>query len=176
MDQLSVSSIVLYEFIMAHYNDSELKTLCFRLAVNYEDLSGEGRMDKIRELVLYCQRHDLLIRLRNELMERQLDVSSLYILQSFSGEQKEEKVTVDVWVDILKGCATMTNPDRRSDVVRDLPEYIQGNIERRTTLYDDIYNITRTCMQYNRGMQALVAAIKRREGPSLCVQQLEAFL
>jgi type VI protein secretion system component VasA len=70
----------------------------------------------------------------------------------------------------------MVSHERRNDVVRDLPLYIQGNIERRTALYDDVYNIARTCLQYADGMQALVAAIRKREGPTVGVQQLEALL
>ena len=83
---------------------------------------------------------------------------------------------IDAWVTALRVCATITSRDRRDDVVGDLPDYIQGNIERRSALYDDVYNITRTCMQYSGGLQALVAAIKKREGASVGVQRLEALL
>ena len=38
------------------FNISELRDLCFRLSVEYDDLSGENRKDKVRELVQFCNR------------------------------------------------------------------------------------------------------------------------
>ena len=38
------------------FNESELRTLCFDLGIEYEHLSGEERSAKTRELVAYCER------------------------------------------------------------------------------------------------------------------------
>ncbi len=43
-----------------YFNLEELKTLCFDLGVNYDNLAGETLAGKSRELVNYCQRHNLL--------------------------------------------------------------------------------------------------------------------
>lgn len=49
---------------------SEIENLVFALGISYEDLPGETRRDKARELIDYCHRHkrigDLLERIRQE--------------------------------------------------------------------------------------------------------------
>ena len=42
--------------IVWHFDDSELKTLCFDMGVNFDDLEGDAISDKARELVLYLNR------------------------------------------------------------------------------------------------------------------------
>lgn len=46
----------LRELIIACFDEEELRTLCFDLNVNYDDLRGEGRAGKARELVAYFER------------------------------------------------------------------------------------------------------------------------
>jgi len=46
----------LYHAIMGRFNDDELRTLCFRLGVDYDDLGGTAKSGKARELVLYMKR------------------------------------------------------------------------------------------------------------------------
>ncbi|MCB0368634.1 MAG: hypothetical protein KDD45_04100 [Bdellovibrionales bacterium] len=48
------------------FNLDELRTLCFSLGVDYDDLVGEGKSGKIRELILYCQRKNMLGDLVNQ--------------------------------------------------------------------------------------------------------------
>lgn len=50
----------LRELMLKHFDVSELKTLCFDLGVDYESLDGAygGRVDKVRELILYFERRD----------------------------------------------------------------------------------------------------------------------
>ncbi len=44
--------------MMQHFNESELKTLCVDMGIDYEILpEPAGKEDKIRELIDYCQRH-----------------------------------------------------------------------------------------------------------------------
>ena len=50
-------SITLFETLGKHFSEQELKTLCFYLDIDYDDLPGEGREDKARELVKYIERH-----------------------------------------------------------------------------------------------------------------------
>lgn len=42
------------------FTESELKSLCFELSIDYEELPGNQKNDKARELVLYCKRHALV--------------------------------------------------------------------------------------------------------------------
>jgi formylglycine-generating enzyme required for sulfatase activity len=46
----------LRELITACFDEEELRTLCFDLEVDYDDLRGEGRAGKARELVAYFER------------------------------------------------------------------------------------------------------------------------
>ena len=46
--------------LVASFNDSELRDLCFDMGVDYESLKGEGKSDKVRELVAYCERRQIV--------------------------------------------------------------------------------------------------------------------
>ena len=45
------------------YSLSELRDLCFELNVDYDDLGGEGKAAKARELVTYCERRQMVAAL-----------------------------------------------------------------------------------------------------------------
>lgn len=53
----------LYRIILKRFNLEELRTLCFNLGIEYDDLGGDGRASKARELVEFMQRSDQLSRL-----------------------------------------------------------------------------------------------------------------
>ena len=46
----------LRDCIVLHFDDGELRTLCFDLGINFDDLEGDALSDKARELVLYLNR------------------------------------------------------------------------------------------------------------------------
>jgi len=48
---------LLLRMLHRYFNISELRSLCFDLGIDYEDLSGENKSDKVRELVAYMDRH-----------------------------------------------------------------------------------------------------------------------
>jgi DNA-binding NtrC family response regulator len=47
-------------YLVEHFNESELRNLCFDLRVDYESLGGTGKGDKARELIGYYERRGLL--------------------------------------------------------------------------------------------------------------------
>lgn len=47
----------LRELLTTRFDEGELRTLCFDLGIDYDDLPGAGKADKARELVSYCARH-----------------------------------------------------------------------------------------------------------------------
>jgi CheY-like chemotaxis protein len=49
--------------LTTEFDLEELRTLCFDLKINFDDLRGEGKDAKARELVMYCQRREMLGRL-----------------------------------------------------------------------------------------------------------------
>ena len=55
---LQVDSIKLYELLDAYFDDSELRELCFKLCVDYDELAGTNKKDKARELISYLERRE----------------------------------------------------------------------------------------------------------------------
>lgn len=47
----------LRQLLSTHFNEGELRTLCFDLNMEYDDLIGAGPADKARELISYLERH-----------------------------------------------------------------------------------------------------------------------
>jgi hypothetical protein len=56
----------LREILIDYFSESDLKTLCFQLDVEYADLGPGGRADRARELVIYFDRRRRLHRLVEE--------------------------------------------------------------------------------------------------------------
>lgn len=60
MEQRSIEPVntkLLRQIIATYFSDSELRDLCFDLDVDYENLPGQGKGDKARELVAHVGRH-----------------------------------------------------------------------------------------------------------------------
>jgi hypothetical protein len=60
---LDAYKVSLRKTLSTHFNESELQTLCFDLSIDYENLEGNTKDEKARELVIYCQRNGLLPKL-----------------------------------------------------------------------------------------------------------------
>ena len=52
--------VALADQITRYFNLSEVRDLCFRLGIEYEDLGGEGKSEKVRELVMRVERNGRL--------------------------------------------------------------------------------------------------------------------
>jgi hypothetical protein len=48
----------LRELLITHFDEGELRILCFDLGVDYDDLRGEGKAQKARDLIFYLERHN----------------------------------------------------------------------------------------------------------------------
>ncbi|MBN1887038.1 MAG: hypothetical protein JW850_03575 [Thermoflexales bacterium] len=59
----------LREFIVEHFDDGELHTICTDLGIEYDDLPAQGRANKARELVVYCERRGRLAELAKLLQQ-----------------------------------------------------------------------------------------------------------
>jgi hypothetical protein len=57
---------MIHQILVEHFSMEELRTLCFELELEYEDLPGEGTAGKARELIGYLERRGRV----QELMER----------------------------------------------------------------------------------------------------------
>ncbi len=63
-----VNQQTLWQALSEGYNESELRDLCFELSIDYEDLPGDAKSAKARELVLYAKRHSLTAQLVEQVM------------------------------------------------------------------------------------------------------------
>ena len=50
----------LRRLLLESFNQGELRDACFELGFDYDDLPGDGREDKVRELILCLQRRGRL--------------------------------------------------------------------------------------------------------------------
>ena len=75
-----VDRIWLRDLLATRFNLDELRSLCFDLNISYENLAGDTRPAKARELVAYCERHgrtdDLVAALRQQRSERFADATT----------------------------------------------------------------------------------------------------
>lgn len=66
----SVDLVRLHENLAQYFSAEDLQTLCFGLNVDFDDLPGEGKGAKARELVMYMERRghtaDLIAKARKE--------------------------------------------------------------------------------------------------------------
>jgi nucleoside phosphorylase len=64
----NVNPTTLLDMIDKYFNISELQTICFDLGIDYENLGGQSKIDKARELILYADRYgrtaDLITHLK----------------------------------------------------------------------------------------------------------------
>ncbi len=54
---------VLHGILKEHYDEEEIRTLCFYLSVDYDDLPGKGKTSKARELLAHLKRRRRLSEL-----------------------------------------------------------------------------------------------------------------
>ena len=58
-----ISLTNLRQMLACRFNESELRDLCFDLKVDYDNLPGEGKSDKARELIAYLDRRNSISEL-----------------------------------------------------------------------------------------------------------------
>lgn len=57
----------LFQQMESLFNLSEVNGICFALGIDYDDLAGEGKREKMRELITYCQRRGRVLELTHHL-------------------------------------------------------------------------------------------------------------
>jgi len=55
-----IDPIHLRQVLTQYYSNSELHTMCFDLGIDYEDIGGSGKTEKVVELLAFAQRHNRL--------------------------------------------------------------------------------------------------------------------
>ena len=78
-----LATAVQTQTILANRFDlEEVKTLCFRLGINFNNLPGEGLEGKTRELVAYFQRRQQMPRLVQAIQQYRPDIIIKFGYQS----------------------------------------------------------------------------------------------
>lgn len=49
--------VKLHQLVDRYFDQEELKMLCFKLRLDFDSIQGEGKSNKARELIMYCNRH-----------------------------------------------------------------------------------------------------------------------
>ncbi|MCL4265199.1 MAG: hypothetical protein KJ069_18430 [Anaerolineae bacterium] len=108
----------LYQVLLSHYDDSEIRSLCFLLNIEYELLPPGNRADKARGLIEHCRRHgrskELLLACRND----RLNLDWSWITTIYSGAQID--------ANLIKGFV-LKSLNRAND--RDIEEYLEEEFE-----------------------------------------------
>lgn len=58
MDTIQETRFELYKILVGRFDDEELRTLCFALGLDYDNLRGDGKSGKARELITYLERRN----------------------------------------------------------------------------------------------------------------------
>lgn len=68
-DGSPLNLVALRQVLSSLFDTGELRTLCFDMRIDFDDLYGEGKGDKARELVAYCVRHGRIAELATRCRE-----------------------------------------------------------------------------------------------------------
>lgn len=103
---------------LAHYfSESELNDICFDLNIDYENLPDQTKQEKVRELIIYCQRHGLMEDLILRCKELRPQVSweyNEYTQPEIEEEQRAKRLNSALIMSIIVGifvlviCAVIT--------------------------------------------------------------------
>lgn len=55
--------VTLRQILIKHFSEGELRTLCFDVGIDYDDLPGDGKANKARELVAHFERRNKIAEL-----------------------------------------------------------------------------------------------------------------
>ena len=90
-----------------YFDDNELRDLCFDLRIEYENLSGDNKLAKVRELLLYVTRHHKLTNLIELFKKLRPDLQwpdiHDYLQRNSAGNQQ-----TSVWTSIFHQNSTYT--------------------------------------------------------------------
>jgi tetratricopeptide (TPR) repeat protein len=129
----------LRQLLTRHFDSEELRTLCFDLGIDYEDLPSEGRAGKARELLVYLERRDRISELVELGKQLRPDISWVDIDEPRERERR-----------LLAQAEDRTNVERALEKLRQL--------SRTQEDYDD------ALLLFERGIEGAQRAGEHTEG------------
>ncbi len=79
-------------------------------------------------------------------------------------------------VDALLACPAMSDRSKRDVVVNDLPDDIEGNINRGNAARTDVMGIVTTCLNYPNGLRDLIEIVRYHEGDSISMRNVDELI
>jgi hypothetical protein len=119
------TAVALHQMLVAYFNDSELREICFTLQIDYESLAGQGKADKARELIEYVRRRGHINQLEMLVHQRRPHVS---------WEQMNPVGSLDILMEPAYIQARIDSWQRALDLVK------ASKIEEALPLENDIQN------------------------------------
>ena len=74
--QVSEELIIIQEVLRSRFNFEEIKMLCFRMGIVFEDIGGDTLQGKIRELLLFLERRKQISKLLQEIKQERPDIDT----------------------------------------------------------------------------------------------------
>jgi hypothetical protein len=62
-----VDPVMVQQLLVEYFSLEDIRTLCFEMGVDFDDLPGEGKKGKSRELVIYCRNRAMVDKLVNKI-------------------------------------------------------------------------------------------------------------
>jgi len=66
----------LHRLITFHFDEEELRTLCFDLGIQYDNLAGSSKISKVRELISFLERRQSITLLLSKFKELRPETST----------------------------------------------------------------------------------------------------
>jgi hypothetical protein len=76
----------------------------------------------------------------------------------------------------LASLRTMIDPGTRRQIVESLPPSVALRIQRHNAVLPDVHAIVATCLEYDGALTVLFGVIRRLEGPSRRMRELDVML
>ena len=99
--------MTLLDILTTYFNDSELRELCFGLDIDYENLVGQGKREKARELIAYCERYSHVRELEEAICNLRPNAFGSDVIHPSAREPLQRKTIRPVLVYSLVSPATI---------------------------------------------------------------------
>ena len=117
----------IHQLLLKHFNESELNTLCLGLGIEYEDLAGQERPAKARQLIKYLQRQQRLGDLKTAVLRQR----PMAVWPTTTSTPPLPPAINERWQ------LTSTDSDQLATILATLPEFRSSS--RRIDFLDDVF-------------------------------------
>lgn len=125
-----------FDTLETRLSESDLQTLCFRLGIDYDDLPEKGRINKLRNLLIYLERRNRISDLVNEGQKSRPDIPWSVLFRKVNERSTE--------TDCLPVYPYEHFSDSFRDVIAPLPLQATGSV--LNIVFGDISKVEQTTL------------------------------